>query len=153
MSRGQGGPPMPPTPPVPPTAPVPHAALEGFGIAAASDQIQVVGIRAIGRHGVLAVERFQGQEFVVDVVIHTDLTVAARTDDLAATVDYAAVAKLVEAHIVGPPVALIETLAEAIAVSLLALDRVHAVDVRVHKPHAPIPVTFRDVSVSIRRQS
>jgi dihydroneopterin aldolase len=33
----------------------------------------------------------------------------------------------------------------------MADTRLHAVEVTVHKPSAPIPLTFDDVSVTIRR--
>ena len=51
----------------------------------------------------------------------------------------------------GPAVNLIETLAVAIAERCLAFDHVRAVKVTVHSLHAPIPVPFDDVSVSITR--
>jgi dihydroneopterin aldolase len=47
---------------------------------------------------------------------------------------------------------LIETLAERLAQICLADPRVVAATVTVHKPHAPIPHAFADVSVSIRRE-
>jgi 7,8-dihydroneopterin aldolase/epimerase/oxygenase len=51
----------------------------------------------------------------------------------------------------GEPVNLIETLAERLAVVCLADPRVRAATVTVHKPQAPIPLAFEDVSVTIRR--
>ena len=33
----------------------------------------------------------------------------------------------------------------------MADQRLHAVEVTVHKPYAPIPLTFADVAVTIRR--
>jgi dihydroneopterin aldolase len=76
---------------------------------------------------------------------------AARTDELGHTVDYGGVARAVADVIEGPPVNLIETLAVTIADRCLAFDYVRAVKVTVHKPQAPIPVPFDDVSVSITR--
>jgi dihydroneopterin aldolase len=35
---------------------------------------------------------------------------------------------------------------------VLADERVHEVEVTVHKPSAPIPLTFADVAVTVRRQ-
>lgn len=128
------------------------AALVGSGESRATDRIAITGIRATGFHGVLAHERVQGQEFVVDVVIHTDTETAARIDELAATIDYAQVANLVNERIAGRPFQLIESLAEAIATDILALDGILGVDVCVHKPDAPIAVAVEDVAVRIRRQ-
>lgn len=116
-----------------------------------SDRITITGIRAHGRHGVLDYERANGQEFTVDVVLTTDTAHAAMTDDLSQTIDYAAVAILVNEHVTGEPVALLETLAERIADDILATTPAHAVTVTVHKPQAPIPVPFDDVTISIDR--
>ncbi len=119
-----------------------------------SDRIRIEGIRAIGYHGVLESERADGQEFIVDVELELDLAPAAESDDLAKTVNYAEVAQIVHDHITGQacgPHALIETLAAHTADAILRHNLVHAVTVSVHKPHAPIPVAFDDVIVSVRK--
>jgi dihydroneopterin aldolase len=116
------------------------------------DQIRLLGLRAVGHHGVLAHERAEGQAFGADVVMHLDTRAAARTDDLAATVSYAEVADDVVAVLAGEPVDLVETLAERIARVVLAHPAVQVVDVTVHKPHAPLAVDFDDVELRIRRR-
>lgn len=115
-------------------------------------RIELRGIRGHGFHGVLPEERRDGQEFRVDVLLEVDTTIAAATDDLASTVDYGAVAALVHAHITGEAHALIETLAQRIADAVITIGRVDAVEVAVHKPHAPISVPFDDVVVTVRRE-
>ena len=117
-----------------------------------ADQIAVVGLRGRGHHGVLAAERRDGQEFVVDLVLHLDTRAAAASDDLTDTVSYASLAQHVMDVIEGEPVDLIETLAQRIADVGLADRRVEAVDVTIHKPGAPMPVPFADVTVTIRRR-
>lgn len=117
------------------------------------DRIALRGLRGFGRHGVLAAERAQGQEFGVDVVLSLDTRAAAASDDLRDTVDYGAVAAAVVAVVEGEPVDLIETLAARIATTALAVGGVQAVEVTVHKPHAPITVPFDDVTVTITRTS
>lgn len=116
------------------------------------DRVELVGLRATGRHGVLAHETALGQTFVVDLTLHLDTSAAAASDDLTATVDYGSMAEQVVAVVAGEPVQLIETLARRIADVALRPERVQAVDVRVHKPHAPITVPFDDVVVTIRRE-
>ena len=116
-----------------------------------ADSVAVRGIRARGRHGVLAQERRDGQDFVVDVVMFFDTAPAAATDDLALTVDYAVVAADVVAIVTGEPVDLVETLAAMIATRVLAHSRVDRVEVSVHKPEAPVGVPFDDVVVSVSR--
>jgi 7,8-dihydroneopterin aldolase/epimerase/oxygenase len=115
------------------------------------DRISLTGLRGHGYHGVLAVEREQGQEFIVDAVLWLDTSQAAATDDLSRTVDYSGLAGRLVGIISGEPVALIETLAHRLATACLADDRVLHAEVTVHKPDAPVGVPVKDVSVSIRR--
>jgi dihydroneopterin aldolase len=115
------------------------------------DRIELLGLRATGHHGVFDHERRDGQEFVVDIVLGVDTRAAAACDDLAHTVDYGAVATDVTAIVEGAPLNLIEALADRIAETLLQRPLVQAVEVRVHKPHAPITVAFEDVVVVVVR--
>ena len=111
--------------------------------------IALSGVRATGFHGVLPEERRDGQEFVVDVRLETRVDTSA--DELSGTMNYAEVAQLVVDHITGEPVRLIETLAARIADDLSAIDGVDTVEVIVHKPQAPIPVPFTDVTLTVIR--
>ena len=119
---------------------------------AARDTISLTGVRARGHHGVLAEERRDGQEFVVDVALTLDLARAAASDDVADTVHYGELAEAIVAAIERDPVDLIETVAERAADTALAFERVRRVEVTVHKPEAPISVPFADVSVTIERE-
>jgi dihydroneopterin aldolase len=74
-----------------------------------------------------------------------------RSDDLADTIDYGALALTIAGIVSGEPVNLLETLAERIATACLVDPRVTSVEVSVHKPAAPIPLTFDDVVVTIVR--
>ena len=117
------------------------------------DRITLTGLSAYGHHGVLAEEREAGQQFSIDVTLHVDVSAAAAGDDLRRTVNYAEVAEDVVDVITGPPVDLIETVAVMVAERVLARDGVAAVDVTVHKPYAPIPVPFSDVTVHVHRRA
>lgn len=117
----------------------------------APDRIAIRGLTARGHHGVLESERRDGQEFGVDLVLWVSTAAAAASDDLAETVDYGTLGVEVAAVVAGAPVQLIETLAERVAERCLADSRVQAVEVTVHKPQAPIPVPFDDVTVTIHR--
>ena len=96
-------------------------------------------------------ERRDGQDFLVDVTVWLDLAAAAASDDLADTVDYGALAQLAAGIVGGPPRNLIETVAAEIADAVMVDERLHAVEVVLHKPDAPIPLTFADVAVVARR--
>jgi len=116
-----------------------------------TDHIVLQGISARGFHGVLDLEKAEGQDFVVDVRLEVDLRRAGRSDLLEHTVNYAQVAADVVALITGPSMDLIETLAEGIAAAALQRPLVQAVEVTVHKPQAPVGVPFGDVLVVVER--
>ncbi|PVE96776.1 dihydroneopterin aldolase [Microbacterium sp. TPD7012] len=115
------------------------------------DEISLTGLTVFGRHGVYDHEREDGQEFTVDLRLRLALDQAAASDDVSDTVHYGELAEKVAAVVAGEPVNLIETLAERIAVTALEDPRVQGVTVTVHKPHAPIPLTFADVAVTVHR--
>jgi dihydroneopterin aldolase len=114
-------------------------------------RVALRGLSGFGRHGVFDFEREQGQQFVADVVCTLDLGPAAATDDLQHTVDYGALAADVVADIEGEPLNLIEALADRIARTCLRRPAVETVEVTVHKPEAPMPVTVTDVAVTLTR--
>jgi dihydroneopterin aldolase len=121
----------------------------------AADRITLRGLRVFGYHGVLDAERRDGQEFIVDAVLWlatAATAAAAAADDLSLTADYAALADRLAAIVAGPPVRLIETLAERLAAAAAAGPLVREVEITVHKPHAPVGHRFQDVSVTIRRR-
>lgn len=115
----------------------------------AIDRITITGVTATGHHGVFPQERRDGQLFVVDVELQ--LTLDTSSDDLSRTVSYAEVADHVVDVITGEPCNLIETVAGRVADRCLAFAPVTGVVVTVHKPQAPVPHTFTDLSVTIHR--
>ena len=117
------------------------------------DKIVITGIRAHGFHGVLPQEKVAGQDFIVDCELFLNLTQAINKDDLSKSVDYAEISLLIKEKIVKERFNLIETLAGAIADTILKRFRkVQRVLVTVHKPDAPIPAEFLDVAVTIERK-
>jgi dihydroneopterin aldolase len=110
------------------------------------------GLRVRGFHGVFEHERRDGQEFVVDAALELSTAAAAASDDLSDTVDYGDLAKRLAAVVGGEPVNLLERLVARLVEECLADPRVRAATVTVHKPQAPIPLTFADVAVTIRRE-
>ncbi len=116
------------------------------------DRLQVLGIECRGHHGVFDFEKREGQIFVVDLTLGLDTRPAAASDDLKDTVDYGSLVGAVKRATESDPVDLIETVAQRIADVCLADDRVHWVEVTLHKPDAPIEATFRDVVLTILRR-
>ncbi|WP_163895227.1 dihydroneopterin aldolase [Mycolicibacterium hippocampi] len=116
-----------------------------------ADRIELRGLKVRGNHGVFDHERRDGQDFVVDITAWIDLAPAAASDDLADTVDYGGLAQRAADIVGGPARQLIETVAGEIADDVMRDERIHAVEVVVHKPGAPIPLEFLDVAVVARR--
>ncbi|WP_016931922.1 dihydroneopterin aldolase [Rhodococcus sp. R1101] len=116
-----------------------------------SDRIELRGLTVRGNHGVFEHEKRDGQDFVVDIVVWLDLAPAAASDDLTDTLHYGELAERAAAIIAGPGRDLIETVAGEIADEVLTDPRVTRVEVTLHKPSAPIPLTFGDVAVVIDR--
>ncbi|WP_144793972.1 dihydroneopterin aldolase [Corynebacterium singulare] len=115
-----------------------------------ADRIELTGLECFGYHGVFEEEKKTGQPFIVDVTCWLDT--AGIEDDLNRTVNYAELAD-VTAHIVeGPSRDLIETVAAEVAeTAMQRFEILHAIEVTIHKPKAPIPRTFADVAVVARR--
>ena len=100
------------------------------------DRILLTDMVFHGYHGTLPAENELGQPFVISIDLHLDLRPAGTSDDLTMTVDYSEVHRMARDIVEGPPVQLIETLAERIAAGVLQdHPAVEAVRVKVAKPH------------------
>jgi len=111
------------------------------------DEVFLEAVRFYAYHGVNPEERVQGQRFVVDIRLATDLRAAGVSDDLTQTVNYSAVYKRVKAIVEGPPRDLIEALAEDIASALLAdFSASTAVTVTVRKPEVALKGAMLDAA-------
>ncbi|HMQ28306.1 MAG TPA: dihydroneopterin aldolase, partial [Acidimicrobiales bacterium] len=93
------------------------------------DRIELRGLRALGRCGVLPEEQLRAQPLEVDLDVELDLAPAGSSDHLDDTVDYGALCALVEGVVTSQHVALLEHLAQVIADRILADERVDAVTV------------------------
>lgn len=103
-----------------------------------SDILLVEDIRFYGHHGVTAAEQEVGAWFSVDVELALDLTPAALSDDIGATVDYGLVVRRVVAIATEQRVRLLERLAGLLTEGLLREFPAREVTVRVRKLTAPI---------------
>jgi 7,8-dihydroneopterin aldolase/epimerase/oxygenase len=116
-----------------------------------SDRIQLSDIRCYGYVGFLPEEQVLGQWFVVDLGIDLDLAAAGRSDALDDTLDYRAVIDRTKTLVKTAKFALVERLAQAIADEILAFSQVVRVNVRLHKPSAPIPEFGGCITIDITR--
>ena len=112
----------------------------------------LTGLLIHAHHGVMEHEARVGQRFILDIELSLDLADAARSDKLADTVSYAAIAETATRAFTARSHKLVESAAGAVADAILAaFARVVEVKVTVHKPHAPIAATFADVGVTLFR--
>jgi dihydroneopterin aldolase len=111
-------------------------------------KIRLVDLEVFCRVGVPDAERAQPQRLLLTVELQLDTTRAAARDDLAATIDYFAVAQRLLAFGEGKSWKLIETLASEIADLILREFKPEVVSVEVKK--FVIPQT-RFVSVSLTK--
>ena len=114
--------------------------------------IELAGLELYGYHGVNREEREQGQRFLFDVALEVpDGT--GRSDEIADTIDYRAVASLVREISDGRKFRLLEALAATIAEALLERFPVEGASVRVRKPDVRLdpPVDYSAVTVERRR--
>ena len=112
-----------------------------------TDEILLEGMRFYAFHGVNPEERALGQRFTVDVALAVDLRRAGQSDDLADTVSYSDVFKLVRRIVEGEPRNLIEAVAEELATAILAgFAPVSRVTVTVRKPEAPLKGAMLDAA-------
>jgi dihydroneopterin aldolase len=115
------------------------------------DRVRLHAISIYGCHGVSDAEQQVGRPFEVDVELVLDLAAAADSDDLEATVDYAAVCDVVRRVHEAGPYRLLEALAGRIAKEVLDGFPVQEVTVRVRKPHPPVGSVVAAAEVEITR--
>lgn len=114
--------------------------------------MEIRGLRVLGQHGVCPKEQARQQPFVLDISVSFDVSEAVRTDDLSATVDYAAVADQAKRIVERERHALLEKLAARICDEVLTNHRAREVTVRVAKPKAPLGVDVESVAVVVTRR-
>ncbi|MBS0581400.1 MAG: dihydroneopterin aldolase [Proteobacteria bacterium] len=113
------------------------------------DRIFLRGLTSECIIGFIDWERRVKQTVVLDIELPVDCAHAARTDEVADTLDYKKVAKRVLAFIEGSEFKLVETLAHRLALTILAEFGLPWVRISVNKPGAIRG--SRDVGVTIER--
>jgi dihydroneopterin aldolase/2-amino-4-hydroxy-6-hydroxymethyldihydropteridine diphosphokinase len=113
-------------------------------------EIRLTGLRLRGFHGVFEHERREGQDFIIDALLRVD---DPARDELELTAHYGILAERLAEVVTGEPVDLIETLAQRLLAVCQSTAGVRSSSVTVHKPQAPIPLDFADVSVTVHSTS
>lgn len=117
------------------------------------DKISIRNIDVLGHHGVDKAERQVGQRLLIDIDLYQDLSEAIVSDAISKTINYEAVARIVEKVAGEREFFLLETLAGEIATQLLTQFKPIAVTVRVKKAKLPIATRVESVEVEITRRS
>ncbi|MCR4788723.1 MAG: 2-amino-4-hydroxy-6-hydroxymethyldihydropteridine diphosphokinase [Lachnospiraceae bacterium] len=115
-----------------------------------NDIIEINGLKVFANHGVFESEKEKGQEFLVDIKLFCDLCKPKTTDELEDTINYAEVASLTEDFLKNTAFNLIEKAAYELSKELLVrYGNLNMVNIKLHKPNAPIDSKVTDISVNI----
>ncbi|HEY9007102.1 MAG TPA: dihydroneopterin aldolase [Ohtaekwangia sp.] len=117
-----------------------------------SGRVALEGLEFHAFHGVYPHERESGNWFEVDIAVDTDFGIAAEHDDLAGTVNYETLFRIVKEEM-GKPSKLLETVAEKIVDDVMkALPAAKVVELKISKLNPPIGGKCRKASISITRK-
>lgn len=116
-----------------------------------SDLIELRGLVASGRCGILPEEIERPQPLQVDLDVEIDLHSAGVSDSVDDTIDYGAICAIVERVITTERFGLLEKLAERLTEVVLADARVLAVTASVRKLRPPVPQQLATAGVRIKR--
>ena len=116
-----------------------------------TDIIRLQNMTFYAYHGVSAAEKETGRRYEVDVELHLDLALAAASDKLADTVNYAEVYATVEQVLQDRKYSLIESVCAEVCRRLLVNEMLDKVVVRVRKKMPPIPGNLDHIEVELAR--
>ena len=117
------------------------------------DQLRIKDLEVYAYHGVFAAEKELGQRFVLDLILDYDMTRAAKTGDLTASIHYGELAQELVKWCQESKEDLIETLAyQLIGKIFQSHYLVEKVSLEVKKPWAPVPLPLDTCSVKLVRQ-
>lgn len=117
------------------------------------DKIKLIDIPFEAKHGVLPIEKEQPNNFLVDIIVKSNIKPSAATDNVSDSVDYSLLYEAANKIMSGPGKNLIETLCSEIADEILRIDNVQSVQVSVKKLN-PINcggAKYSEISIKRRR--
>ena len=116
------------------------------------DKIKIKNLEVHGYHGVFPEENEKGQTFVLSATLYCDTRQAGKTDNLAKTINYGSVSKMMYNFVQKNMFQLVETVVERLAEKmLLTIPELQKVKLELQKPEAPIGLKFETVAVEIER--
>ena len=115
------------------------------------DIIRLNSISLFAYHGIESQERELGHRFTLDVELRADLSKAAQSDELADTIDYAAVLHSITAAFTGRAYHLLEHAAWNVMRVLFKEFPAEEIRIRIRKPGAGIDPTLESAEVEINK--
>ena len=116
------------------------------------DAIRIRELEVYAWHGVFPEETKLGQKFYVNAALSVSTCAAGKADDLSLSVDYGRVCQEIHRFLTDHTYQLLEAAAEHLACHLLlTFAGIHALELEIRKPAAPIPLPVGSVSVCITR--
>src|SRR5688572_484665 len=116
-----------------------------------SGRIALEGIEFHAFHGVYPHERESGNWFEVDIAVEAEISSAAKTDELASTVNYETLFRIIKDEMEMPS-KLLETVAEKIIDDVLnELPTVKLVELKISKLNPPIGGKCKKAVVSLSK--
>ena len=116
------------------------------------DVITITQLKIFAHHGVLPEETRDGQDFYVNAKLYLDTRNAGMSDELTESVHYGEVCQLITEYMQENTFQLLESVAERTVIEVLnTFPLLKGMEFEICKPHAPIPLPFGNVSVTIKR--
>ena len=116
----------------------------------AASKIYLDDMRFYAYHGVMEQERTVGGEYSVSLTVEADLTEAVRTDDVADTINYAALYEIVKSEMAVPS-KLLEHVAGRIGRRAMeTFERITSLTIQVTKVNPPMGADCKGASVELK---
>ena len=116
----------------------------------AASKIYLDDMRFYAYHGVMEQERLVGGEYSVSLTVEADLSKAVRTDDVADTINYAALYEVVKSEMAVPS-KLLEHVAGRIGQRAMeTFERITTLTIKVTKLNPPMGADSKGASVELK---
>ena len=114
--------------------------------------ITIKNLKIYAYHGVFPEEQKIGQLFLLSAKLYLDTSSAAQKDSLENSVDYGEICHFLTSLMTEKTFRLIEAAADYLACNLLwKYPLIHAVELSLSKPNAPVNLPFEDISITVKK--
>ena len=114
--------------------------------------ITIKNLEVFAYHGVFPEEQKIGQLFFISAKLYLNTSPVAQKDSLETSVNYDEVCHFLTSLMTEKTFCLIETVAEYLVRNLLwKYPLIHAVELSLSKPNAPVNLPFEDISITVKK--